>query len=122
MGKLKSFQAQIQETVEKSLATFEEQHKALANKSFDYAEKIESEAKSYSIKSVRDLHNDAVNSVYESIRNFNQRVNDFASDVLAKIEKEEVAAEEVTEEVAKKPAAKKAAPKKEEVVEEVAEA
>lgn len=120
MGKLKSFQAQVQDAVEKGIATFEEQHKALADKSFDYVEKIENEAKSYSVKSVREMHNEAVNSIYETIRTFNQRVNDFASDVLAKIEKEEAAPEAKEEAPAKKPAAKKAAAKKEEA--EVAEA
>ncbi len=108
MGKLKSFQEQVQESVEKGIAAVEEQHKALAEKSFGYAEKVESEAKSYSIKTVHDLHNDAVKGMYESVRAFNKRVNDFAVELLNKVEKEEVAKKAP----AKKAAAKKAPVKK----------
>ncbi len=124
MGKLQSFQTQIQEAVEKGIATVEEQHKTIAEKSFGYAEKVEAEAKSYSIKTVQKLHDDAIGGVYESIRTFNARVNEYVSDLVNKVEKVEEAvedaAEEVVEAVAKKapakrkPAAKKAPAKKEE--------
>jgi uncharacterized protein YoxC len=123
MGKLQSFQTQIQEAVEKGIATIEEQHKVIAEKSFGYAEKVESEAKSYSIKTVQKLHDDAVGGVYESIRTFNARVNEYVSDLVSKVEKVEEAVEDAAEEVVeavakkapakKKPAAKKPAAKKE---------
>jgi hypothetical protein len=116
MGKLQSFQAQIQEAVEKGLATVEEQHKTIAEKSFGYVEKVESEAKSYSIKTVQKMHDDAIGGVYESIRTFNARVNEYVSDLVNKVEKVEVAvedaAEEVVEAVAKKAPARKAPAKK----------
>jgi gas vesicle protein len=96
MGKLKSFQAQIQEAIEKGISAVEGQHKNLAEKSFGYVEKLESEVKTYSIKKVHEKHDEAVNSVYETVRNLNKRVNDFATDILAKVEKdvEEVVATE----------------------------
>ncbi len=119
MGKLQSFQTQVQDVVEKGIATVEEQHKAIAEKSFGYAEKVETEAKSYSIKTVQKLHDDAMGGVYESIRTFNARVNEYVSDLVNKVEKVEEAVEDAAEEVVakkapvkRKPAAKKAPAKK----------
>lgn len=113
MGKLKTLQTQVQEAIEKGIATVEEQHKAIANKSFDYVEKVEAEAKSYSVKTLRDLHNDTVNGLYEAVRAFNKRLGEVTGDLLAKVEKEDVAAEAEAKPAAKK-AAKKPAAKKEE--------
>ena len=45
MGKLKSYQEQIQEIVDKGINAAEEQQKKLASMPFDYAEKLESEAR-----------------------------------------------------------------------------
>ncbi len=114
MGKLKTLQTQVQEAIEKAIATVEEQHKAIANKSFDYVEKVEKEAKSYSVKSLRDLHNDTVNNVYEAVRSFNSRLGEVANELLAKVEKEEAPVAEAKPATEKKAPAKKAAAKKEE--------
>ena len=50
MGKLKSYQEQLQDIVEKGINAAEEQQKKLASKPFEYAEKLESEAREYSVK------------------------------------------------------------------------
>ncbi|WLQ13695.1 hypothetical protein O5O45_28610 [Hahella aquimaris] len=86
MGKLKSYQEQIQDAVEKGIKTVEEQHRTLAAKPFEYAEKIEQEAKNLSVKSVREMHDQLLDNVYSSFRAWNKRVNDFAADMVAKIE------------------------------------
>jgi len=92
MSTLKSFQAQVQEAIEKGISTVEEQHKTLADKSFGYVEKLEEEAKTYSIKKVHEKHNKAVDNVYGAVRNLNKRVNSFASDILSKVQKEDAVA------------------------------
>jgi gas vesicle protein len=111
MGKLKSFQAQIQEAIEKGISAVEGQHKTLAEKSFGYVEKLETEAKTYSIKKVHEKHDEAINNVYETVRNLNKRVNDFAADILSKVEKdvEEVVADEAPAKAKAKKAAKEEA-------------
>lgn len=45
MGKLKTYQEQLQDIVEKGINAAEEQQKKLAAKPFEYAEKLESEAR-----------------------------------------------------------------------------
>ncbi|PID42140.1 MAG: hypothetical protein CSB48_11440 [Proteobacteria bacterium] len=128
MGKLKSFQEQIQETVARGINAVEEQHKMLAEKSFEYAEKMEAEAKAYSVTRVREMHNDAMANAYSFIRNLNDKLATATSDLLVKVEgqveeaveKVEEAAEKVEEaaeevKAAARKAARSAAEKKEEV-------
>ena len=57
MGKLKSYQEQLQDIVEKGINAAEEQQKKLASKPFDYAEKLEAEAREYSVKTLRKRYN-----------------------------------------------------------------
>jgi hypothetical protein len=120
MSKLKSIQAQVQETIDKGIKTVEEQHLALASKPFDFALKIEKEAKNYSVKSMREKHDKAVDSMYESVRSINKKVNDFAADLIAKIEGEgKPAADQVAKKV--RAAGKKAAKTADTVAEKVEE-
>lgn len=124
MGKLKSYQQQIQEIVEKGITTAEEQQKKLAAKPFDYAEKLESEVRQYNVHNVRLKYNKYSENLFDQLRNLNSRVGSFAADLVARLEKEAAegadnvseAAEEVSsaaqsakKEVAgeKKPAARK---------------
>ncbi|WP_286221725.1 hypothetical protein [Marinobacter apostichopi] len=88
MGKLKSYQEQIQEIVEKGINAAEEQQKKLASKPFEYAEKLESEAREYSVKSLRTRYNGYSDSLFEQLRNLNSRFGNFAADLVAKLEKE----------------------------------
>ncbi|WP_020406031.1 hypothetical protein [Hahella ganghwensis] len=104
MSKLKSYQEQVQQAVEKGIKSFEEQHRALAAKPFDYAEKLEEEAKAFSIKSVREIHDKALDTVYSKLNEWNKLVSDYTSGLVSKLEPEE----EKKAPAKKKPAAKKA--------------
>jgi len=107
MSKLTTYKQQVQDIIEKGINTVEEQHKSLAERPFDLAEKLEKEAKTYSIKSIRSKHNDAATSAYEALRVWNKRLGDYAGDLIGRFDKE--AAEAAPKKTAaKKPAAKKA--------------
>ena len=98
MGTIKTYQEQVQDIVAKAIATVEEQHKAIAAASFEYIEKL------YKLDTVKAKHDEVSDIAYSKAREVNKIVADYASDLIAKIEKEEAPA--------KKPAAKKAAAKK----------
>ncbi len=128
MGKLKTYQEQLQEIVDKGINAAEEQQKKLASMPFDYAEKLESEAREYSVKTLRTRYNGYSDSLFGQLRNLNSRFGNFAADLVAKLEKEAVegadAVSEAADDVsnaaqdakksveAKKPAASKPAAKK----------
>lgn len=128
MGKLKSYQEQLQEIVEKGINAAEDQQKKLASKPFDYAEKLESEAREYSAKTLRTRYYGYSENLFEQLRTLNSRFGNFAADLVAKLEKEAAegadavsdAAGEVSEAAqsakksvaAKKPAARKTAARK----------
>ncbi|MFL1466523.1 hypothetical protein ACQUWM_16370 [Marinobacter sp. DUT-3] len=128
MGKLKSYQEQLQDIVEKGINAAEEQQKKLASKPFDYAEKLESEVREYSVKTLRTRYDGYSESLFGQLRNLNSRFNSFAADLVAKLEKEAAegaeavseAAEEVSEAAetakksveTKKPAARKTTARK----------
>ncbi len=128
MGKLKSYQEQLQEIVDKGINLAEEQQKKLSSKPFDYAEKLESEAREYSVKTLRKRYNGYSDSLFEQLRSLNTRFGSFAGDLVAKLEKEAAesadAVSEVAEEVSgaaqdakeavepKKPAARKTTARK----------
>ena len=118
MGKLKSYQEQIQEIVVKGINAAEEQQKKLVAKPFEYAEKLEADVREYSVKALRERYNEYSVSLFEQLRSLNERVNNFAADLVAKLEKEAAEVAEGVEEAAKKveeaakPAAKKPAAKK----------
>jgi hypothetical protein len=96
MGKLKTYQQQIQEIVEKGINAAEAQQKKLSAKPFEFAEKLESGAREYSVKSLRDRYNGYSETLFEQFRSLNLRMGGFASDIVSKLEKE---AAEVTDDV-----------------------
>lgn len=89
MGKLKSYQEQVQETLQKALSAAEEQHRQLAAKPFDFAEKLEADAKELSVKSIRDVHDKALDNMYSALNSWNSRVSDLTADLVSRLEKEE---------------------------------
>lgn len=113
MGKLKSYQEQVQQVLAKGIDKAEQSHKRLISRPFDFAEKVEKEAKSHSIKSVRQAHNQYAKTVYSSLRTLNERANSYASDLISRLEKEDrkaaqqAAAKDAPAKAAQKPAAKK---------------
>ena len=128
MGKLKSYQEQLQDIVEKGINAAEEQQKKLASKPFDYAEKLEAEAREYSVKTLRKRYNGYSENLFEQLRSLNSRFGNFAAELVAKLEKEAAegadavseAASDVSEAAqdakksvtAKKPAARKTTARK----------
>ncbi|MEX0605001.1 MAG: hypothetical protein WD623_03155 [Marinobacter sp.] len=88
MGKLKTYQEQIQEIVEKGINAAEEQQKKLSAKPFQYAEKLESEAREYSVKALRERYYGYSETLFEQLRSLNLRLNGYAADVVSKLEKE----------------------------------
>ena len=88
MGKLKSYQEQLQDIVEKGINAAEEQQKKLSSKPFEYAEKLESEAREYSVKNLRTRYYGYSESLFDQLRSLNSRVGSFAADLVAKLEKE----------------------------------
>lgn len=128
MGKLKSYQEQIQDIVEKGITAAEEQQKKLSAKPFEYAEKLEAEAREYSVKNLRKRYDGYSDSLFGQLRSLNERLGSFAADLVAKLEKEvadsadevsgaadevSAAAKSAKQDVApKKPAARKTTAKK----------
>jgi hypothetical protein len=101
MAKIKSYQEQVQEVVAKAIDAVEEQYKALAGASFGYAEKY------YNVETVKTKHDEYLAVATDKARDVNKLVGSYASDLIAKFEKEAP-----KKKAAKKPAAKKAAAKK----------
>lgn len=101
MAKIKSYQEQVQEVVAKAIDAVEEQYKALAGASFGYAEKY------YNVEAVKTKHDEYLAVASDKARDVNKLVGSYASDLIAKFEKEAP-----KKKAAKKPAAKKAAAKK----------
>lgn len=92
MGKLIAYQKQFQTLLDKGIDNAEIRHKRMVTRPFDFAEKLEKEAKSYSFKSVRQAHNHYAKSLYSSLRTLNERANGYAADLIARIDKEAAAA------------------------------
>jgi hypothetical protein len=88
MGKLKTYQQQIQEIVEKGINAAEAQQKKLSAKPFEYAEKLESSAREYSVKSLRTRYYGYSETLFEQLRSLNLRMGSFAADIVSKLEKE----------------------------------
>lgn len=103
MNTIKNYQEQVQDIIEKAIATVEEQHKALAVASFEFIEKL------YKVETVKAKHDDVADVAYTKAREVNKLVADYASDLIAKFDKEEAAP---AKKAAKKAPAKKAAAKK----------
>ncbi|MBY5939229.1 hypothetical protein [Marinobacter nauticus] len=121
MGKLKSYQEQLQDIVEKGINAAEEQQKKLASKPFDYAEKLEAEAREYSVKTLRKRYNGYSENLFEQLRSLNSRFGNFAAELVAKLEKEAAEGADAVSEAAqdakksvtaKKPAARKTTARK----------
>jgi len=103
MSTIRTYQEQVQEIVEKAISAVEEQQKALAAVSFEYIEKL------YKLDTVKTKYDDVAGIAYNKARDVNKLVGSFASDLIAKFEKEEAP---VKKTAAKKTTAKKAPAKK----------
>lgn len=94
MSKIRDYKQQVQDVIEKGINTVEKQHKSLAERPFELAEKAEKQAKSYSVKSVRAKHDDYANTAYETLRVWNQRLGDYANNLISRFDGEAVQVEQ----------------------------
>lgn len=94
MSRIRDYQQQVQDVIEKGINTVEKQHKTLAERPFELAEKVEQQAKSYSVTSVRAKHDDYANTAYEALRVWNKRLGDYANSLIGRFDKDDAPAEE----------------------------
>lgn len=88
MGKLKTYQQQLQSIVDKGINVAEEQQKKISAKPFNFAEKIESDLRAYSVKTLRKRYYGYSDELFDQLRGLNSRFSNFAGDLVAKIERE----------------------------------
>lgn len=126
MGKLKTYQQQLQGIVDRGINAAEEQQKKISAKPFNFAEKLENDLRAYSVKTLRRRYYGYSDEVFDQLRSLNSRFSNFAGDLVAKLEREATestdaiseAAESAVTEVSK--TARKAASKVSDTTEEVA--
>lgn len=106
MATIKSYQEQVQEIVSKAIDAVESQHKALAEASFGYAEKL------YKLETAKAKHDEVASLAYSKAREANKIVADFAGELITKYEKPAPKKAAAKKPAAKKPAAKKSVAKK----------
>lgn len=88
IGRLELVKDMIQNTVNQGTKTVEDIHIAIGDVAFDILEKqgkLDEEA-----KALREQHNAIVQSIYGKIREVNDKVGGFASDVFESLEDSEV--------------------------------
>lgn len=90
MGKLKTWQEQLQEMVDNGISAAEEAQKNLSAKPFDYAEKFEADVREYSVKSLHKRYSDLSSTLFDQLRSANSRVGGYAGNLVSKLEKETV--------------------------------
>lgn len=90
MGKLKTWQEQLQEMVDNGISAAEEAQKNLSAKPFDYAEKLEADVREYSVKSLHKRYSDLSSTLFNQLRSVNSRVGGYAGNLVSKLEKEAV--------------------------------
>ena len=95
LNKLEVVKDMIQKTVNQGTQTVEDIHIAIGDVAFDILEKqgrLDEEA-----RKMRQQHNDLVRSIYGKIREVNDKVGGFASDVFESIEDSEIIMENMSE-------------------------
>ncbi len=95
LNKLEVVKDMIQKTVNQGTQTVEDIHIAIGDVAFDILEKqgkLDEEA-----RKMREQHNELVRSIYGKIREVNDKVGDFASDVFESIEDSEIIMDNMSE-------------------------
>ena len=85
MSKLTGLIDRVQETIDRGSTTVEEVHKAIMNQPLDLIERIP--PLEGAARSVREVQNRTVGSVYDIIRTTNRQVGNLARDLLSKAER-----------------------------------
>jgi methyl-accepting chemotaxis protein len=88
MGKLKTYQQQLQGIVDKGINAAEEQQKKISAKPFNFAEKLENDLRAYSVNTLRQRYYGYSDELFDQLRSLNSRFSNFAGDLVARIERE----------------------------------
>ncbi|MBF0100375.1 MAG: hypothetical protein HQK77_05645 [Desulfobacterales bacterium] len=83
MGKINELKDYIQESIDNGATTVEEIHKSLANKPFEFLERIHLSGER--VARFQDIHHRTIGNVYEFIRTLNRRVGEIATDLLIRL-------------------------------------
>ncbi|MGQ0697418.1 MAG: hypothetical protein ACT4PZ_04165 [Panacagrimonas sp.] len=78
--RLLSLQKIVEQTIEDGATTVEQVHRSIASMPFDVLEKID--ALQEPVNKVRDIHDQTVGNIYETIRLLNDRVGEIARGLL----------------------------------------
>ncbi len=89
MRTVKSYQEQVQDVVEKVIATVEEQYKELAATTFTYVEKVTN------VDSVKTKHDEVADLACTKAREVNKLIGEKAGELILKFEKPETKVEKV---------------------------
>ena len=85
MKKIKSLQELVQDAIDKGATTVEDVHRSIASLPFDQLEKIA--FLEGSLQKARKFTEQSIGTVYDSIRNLNQRVGKIARELLDKLDR-----------------------------------
>ncbi|MCG8673082.1 MAG: hypothetical protein MI867_27065 [Pseudomonadales bacterium] len=99
IGKLEVVKDMIQGTVNQGTKTVEDIHIAIGDVAFEILEKqgrLDDEA-----KALREQHTDLVRTIYGKIREVNDKVGEFASDVFESLEDSEIILKNMAEKEAR---------------------
>ncbi|UZE95041.1 hypothetical protein [Alkalimarinus alittae] len=83
MRTIKSYQEQVQDVVEKAIATVEEQYKELAATTFTYVEKLTN------VDAVKSKHDEVADLAVNKAREVNKLIGEKAGEIILKFEKPE---------------------------------
>lgn len=84
-SKLLNLQEIVQKTIDDGATTVEQVHRSIATMPFDVLEKIDALQKP--VNQVREIHDQTVGNIYETIRLLNERVGEIARGLLGEAKK-----------------------------------
>ncbi len=85
LNRIKNLQELVQDAIDKGATTVEEVHRSIAGMPFDQLQKIS--FLETPTQKARELTDQSIGAVYDSIRNLNQRAGQIARELLAKLDR-----------------------------------
>ncbi|MBF0239330.1 MAG: hypothetical protein HQM12_16640 [SAR324 cluster bacterium] len=85
MIKVEELQKVVQDAINKGATTVEEVHKKISSLPFEMLEKIGPIAAQ--VKGAKEKHDQTIGSVYDTIRQINEKAGELAADLLKKVSK-----------------------------------
>lgn len=84
---LKELKKMVKDAIDNGATTVEQVHKSIAGMPFKYIEKIG--PLEGSSKNIQEFQDKTIGNVYDFIRKMNQKVDDIASELLDKVDKDQ---------------------------------